>query len=189
MSKRTVTRALSRAKSTERGKASAADNIDEMELVNGDEDNAFDDTQVAMANVIRAIKRIENSGFSSVTYFLGVCNTGFTPFILGAFPELFAAWFCFKVTFLIGRLIQLRFREKKQFYFLDLCWFIVFATTSGSRRSASRAPRSPSILFPRFSLGPFPSWPSEINVRHCRHGISLHACGLGRTLPATAPSR
>ena len=60
---------------------------------------------------------------------------------------------------------------------------------SGSRRSASRAPRSPSILFPRFSLGPFPSWPSEINVRHCRYGISLAAWGLGQTLRATASSR
>lgn len=87
-----------------------------------------DKTQVALGLVMKALSRIEKSGFSAPTYFLGVLNSGFTPWLLGAYPELFGAWFCIKVFFIIGKLLQLRFKEKKQYYFLDFCWIVIAFT-------------------------------------------------------------
>jgi hypothetical protein len=64
------------------------------------------------------------TGLSPNAFFLGVVNTGLTPYILGAFPQYFWIWFTFKSLYLIGTVFILRIPKKQCYYFFDLCWVV-----------------------------------------------------------------
>ena len=66
------------------------------------------------------------SHFKPLAFFIGVTNTGVTPFIAGRWPEHFWVLYCLKGMCLIPYTFAIRCSQKKGWYQLDLCWVMNF---------------------------------------------------------------
>jgi hypothetical protein len=64
--------------------------------------------------------------FRPLSFFLGVANTGITPFVVGRWPQHFWILYCAKGLVLLPYTFGIRCSQKKGWYQLDLCWVMNF---------------------------------------------------------------